>query len=158
MFDLKTLTFVHTAVSLLDLVVGLVVIYGLSEGRRLKPWTLLFILGAWFTSLTGFLFPISGPTPALIVGVIAIIVLIVVFAAQTKGWRRTFAGGVVLSVYFQAFVTVAQSFAKIPALKELAPTQSEPPFAIAQLVVLIAFVLAGVVAVKKSAVGAVAPA
>jgi hypothetical protein len=158
MFDLKTLTFVHTAVSLLDLAVGLIVLYGLSEGRRLKPWMGLFIGGAWFTSLSGFLFPIAGPTPALIVGVVAILVLILVFAAQTKGWRRIFAGGIVVSVYFQAFVTVAQSFAKIPALKALAPTQTEPPFAIAQLVVLIAFVLAGVVSVKKAGGGAVAPA
>jgi hypothetical protein len=55
----------------------------------------------------------------------------------------------VISLYFNVFVLVAQAFQKVPALKALAPTQSEPPFAVAQVVVMVIFIILGVVAVKK---------
>jgi len=51
--------------------------------------------------------------------------------------------------YFNRFVLVVQSFEKVPALKALAPTQTEPPFAIAQLLVLALFVYAGIQAARR---------
>jgi hypothetical protein len=158
MFDPTTLTGIHTIVSLISLALGLGVIVELTGGRAGRIVTTLFLATALFTSVTGFLFPIHGPTPALIVGVVALIVLALVFAAQARGWRRTYAASLVLSVYFLAFVTIAQSFAKIPALKALAPTQTEPPFAAAQGVLLIAFIAVGFLATRAYGRGPAASA
>ena len=158
MFDPTTLVGIHTIVSLISLALGLGVIAELLSAHAGKIVTSLFLATAVFTSVTGFLFPIHGPTPALIVGVIALIVLALVFVAQAKGWRKTYAATLVISAYFLAFVTVAQSFAKIPALKAMAPTQSEPPFAIAQGVLLIAFIAAGFLATRAYGRGPAADA
>jgi hypothetical protein len=49
----------------------------------------------------------------------------------------------VMSLYLNVFVLIVQTFQKVPALRELAPTQSEPPFAISQLIVLVMFVVLG---------------
>jgi hypothetical protein len=91
--------------------------------------------------------------PSHMVGIAALLVLAVVIAAsavfrRNGAWRRIHAAGLVASWYFLVFVAVAQAFAKVPALKATAPTQSEPPFAIAQLVVLALFVALGWMAVR----------
>jgi hypothetical protein len=46
-------------------------------------------------------------------------------------------------------VRVVQLFLKVPALKALAPTQTEPPFVVTQLLVLLTFVVLGVFAVRR---------
>ena len=55
----------------------------------------------------------------------------------------------VIGTAFLVFVGVAQLFAKVPALHAMAPTQAEPPFAIAQSVALIVFVALGILAVNR---------
>jgi hypothetical protein len=50
---------------------------------------------------------------------------------------------------YHVFVLVVQSFEKLPALQAIAPTQKEPPCAIAQIAVLMVFILMTVLAVKK---------
>jgi hypothetical protein len=55
----------------------------------------------------------------------------------------------VVALDFNCFVLVVQSFEKVPALKALAPTQAEPPFAIAQLLVLALFVYAETQAARR---------
>jgi hypothetical protein len=64
-------------------------------------------------------------------------------------WGTVYLINALLALYLNFFVLVAQLFQKTPALKELAPTQSEPPFAIFQSLVLLLFVVLGVVAVRK---------
>jgi hypothetical protein len=64
-------------------------------------------------------------------------------------WRRTYAITAMVSLYLNVFVLVAQLFMKVPALHALAPTQSEPPFKITQLVVLVVFVAWTIAAAKK---------
>ena len=54
----------------------------------------------------------------------------------------------VFSLYLNCFVGVVQAFLKQPFLKPLAPTQSEPPFVIAQAIVLLIFVVLGFLAVR----------
>jgi len=44
---------------------------------------------------------------------------------------------------------VVQAFEKVPALKAMAPTQTEPPFKLTQLVVLGLFVVLAIVAVIR---------
>jgi len=51
-----------------------------------------------------------------------------------------------MSLYLNFFELIAQSFATIPGLKAMAPTQSEPPFVMAQCAALVAFAALGIAA------------
>ena len=145
---------VHVALSLIGIAAGFVVIGGLLSGRPLNGWTALFLATTLATSLTGFLFPFNGVTPGIVIGVISVVILAVtIFARYARqmagGWRPIYVVTAVIAQYLNFFVLIVQSFLKIPALKELAPTQSEAPFAIAQLVALVGFLLLGVLATIK---------
>ena len=151
---LSTLTWVHTLLSLIGIASGLVVLKGLLSSQRLDGWTALFLLSAVATSATGFLLPAASFGPSHWVGVISLVVLAFAILARyglhlAGGWRRIYAAGAVLALYFLVFVGVAQLFAKVPALHALAPTQSEPPFAIAEGAVLVLFVVLTVAAAIK---------
>jgi hypothetical protein len=104
--------------------------------------------------LTGFLFPFKEITPGIVLGVLSMIALTVAFVARyardlAGAWRRTYVISAIVSLYFNVFVLVVQSFEKVPALHVLAPTGKEAPFKVVQLVVLLAFVVVGVMAAKK---------
>jgi hypothetical protein len=144
MFDLSMFTLIHVLISVLGIVAGLVVIGGLMGGARLDGWTALFLLTTVLTSVTGFFFPATQITPAHAVGVISLVVLAVCLVARyakqmTGRWRGTYVLTAVVAVYLNVFVLVVQLFVKTPPLAQLAPTQSEPPFAITQAVVLLVF-------------------
>src|SRR6185503_6122883 len=145
MFNLKTFTDVHVAISLVAILSGLVVLFGLLTGRRLDHWTSFFLLTTVATSVTGFFFPFHGVTPAIVVGIISLVVLAVaIYARYTRrlagGWRRTYVISATVAQYLNVFVLVVQIFLKVPALKELAPKQTVPPFVITQLLVLALFI------------------
>jgi len=151
---MPTYTFVHVMISLVGIVSGFVVLYGLLTADRMNGWTLVFLGFTAATSLTGFGFPFHGVDPAIIVGIISLVVLAVAIAARyafhlAGAWRWIYAVTAVIALYFNVFVLVAQSFLKIPALHALAPKGTEPPFGIAQGVVLLAFIVAGVLAVRR---------
>jgi hypothetical protein len=55
----------------------------------------------------------------------------------------------IIALWFNVFVLIVQSFMKISALKALAPTQSEPPFQIAQGAALVLFVILAIFAVRQ---------
>lgn len=153
MFDPTTLTGFHTWLSLIAIVAGLFVIMGFLKGTACPKGMGLFLLTAVATSATGFLFPFTGLKPSHVVGVLALVILAMVLYALYVGelsgrWHAVYLVGAVASLYLLVFVGVAQAFAKVPALHGLAPTQSEPPFAIAQLVVLVAFLLLGYLALR----------
>jgi len=114
----------------------------------------LFLATTVATSVTGFGFPVEHFLPSHAVGIISLVALaIAILALYAKhlagGWRRTYVITAVLALYLNCFVAVVQSFEKIEPLRALAPTQSEPPFAIAQLAVLGLFVALGITAVKR---------
>jgi hypothetical protein len=116
--------------------------------------TALFLFTTALTSATGFLFPIHGFTPALGVGILACVILAVALFALYKEhligvWRWMYVIAAVASLYLNVFVLVVQSFVKVSALNALAPTQSEPPFAITQAAVLAIFILITLVAIVK---------
>ena len=147
-------TLLHVAISLLAIGSGLIVCGGMLASRRLPGTNALFLLTTVLTSVSGFLFPIHGFTPALGVGIVSCVILaIALFAYYGKGlagpWRWIYVVTAVAALYFNAFVLVVQSFIKVAALNALAPTQTEPPFAIAQAAVLALFVLIGITAVSK---------
>jgi hypothetical protein len=145
---MSTFTLIHVVISLVAIVSGFVVLFGLIAGKRLDGWTGLFLATTVATSVTGFGFPIHGFTPGLGLGVISLLVLAVAifarYARQLTGvWRRVYVVAAVAALYFNFFVLIVQSFQKVPALKALAPTQTELPFALAQLVALVAFIVLG---------------
>ena len=144
----------HVAVTLVAIGSGLIVVGGMFASHRLPVTTALFLFTTALTSVTGFLFPIHGFTPALGVGIVACVVLAVTLFALYKErlvgpWRWIYVITAVVSLYLNVFVLVAQSFAKVSVLHALAPTQTEPPFAITQAVVLAIFILIALVAVIK---------
>jgi hypothetical protein len=145
MSALATYTAVHVIISLIGIVSGLIVAAGLLSSKRLDQWTKLFLSTTALTSITGFGFPVDHLLPSHVVGALSLLVLaIAIFARYGRrmagAWRWTYAVTAMVALYFNVFVLVVQLFQKVPALKALAPTQSEPPFAVVQLVVLAVFV------------------
>ena len=152
--SLSTFTLVHVLLSLIGLGSGVVVLFGLLGGKRLDGWTAVFLATTAATSLTGFLFPFDHLLPSHIVGIVSLLVLALAIVARyplrlAGGWRRAYVISAVLALYLNAFVAVVQGFLKVPALHALAPTQAEPPFAIAQFLVLALFVVLGVFAARR---------
>lgn len=144
---------VHVAISLIGIATGLVALGALATGRFLKGWQAAFLITTILTSVTGFMFPFGGVTPAFGFGVISLIVLAIALVALLRHGRRGRAGAVyaisaTIALYLNLFVLVVQSFLKVPALQTLAPTQTEPPFAIAQGIVLLASLWLGWRAVR----------
>jgi len=148
-------TLFHVALSLVAFIAGIVVVRGLLQNREAGGWTTAFLVTAVATNVTGFGFPFVKLLPSHIVGIIALVVLAVTILARyafarAGFWRWVYAGGLVLSLFFDTFVLVAQAFGKIPALNLLAPTGSEPPFAIAEAVTLVVFAVIGFLAVRRA--------
>ena len=155
MFNLATYTLIHVVFSLVGIGSGIVVVLGLIAGRRLNISNALFLGTTVATSVTGYGFPFDHLLPSHIVGAISLIVLAVAiyarYARRLVGrWRVAFVVSAVAALYFNCFVLVVQAFLKVPGLNALAPTQSEPPFAVAQLTVLVLFIVLGTLAVRGS--------
>jgi hypothetical protein len=147
-------TIIHTLISLVAIFTGLIVLFGLFDGNRLPGWTKWFLITAVATTVTGFFFPFHGFTPAIGLGIISLPFLAVtIFALYRKNlagaWRWIYVVGAVICLYFNLFVLVVQSFEKIPALHALAPTQTESPFKLTQLVVLTISALLCIVALIR---------
>jgi hypothetical protein len=151
---LQIYTIIHTLISLVAIFTGFVVVFGMLAGERLDGWTKWFLITTVATSVTGFFFPFHGFTPAIGVGIISLLVLAVAiyarYSRQLAGaWCWIYVVGAVISLYFNVFVLVVQSFEKIPALHAMAPTQTEQPFKLTQLVVLALFIVLGIAAVIR---------
>jgi hypothetical protein len=140
----------HVALSLVGILTGSVVIYGLITSQRFDGMTLVFLGSTIAASVTGFppFFRFDKLLPSHVVGVISLVILALAVyarypAALVGGWSTTYVVAAVIAQYLNVFVLVVQVFLKIPALKALAPTQKEAPFKIAQSVVLLAFIAGG---------------
>jgi hypothetical protein len=152
--SIEPFTQLHTGISLIAIVTGLIALVGMLRGSAPGWITHVFLATTALTTITGFLFPISVFTPALGTGIVSTALLIPAFAGLyafhlAGAWRWIYATTAIAALWLNCFVLVVQSFQKIPALAELAPTQSEPPFLIAQGLVLVAFIVAGYLAVKR---------
>ena len=153
MFDPTTLVGFHTWLSLIALAAGVVVTGGLLRGRGLPGWTGVFLATAVVTSVTGFVLPAPHFLPSHAVGILALVSLAVAIVARYRyrmagTWRSIYIVTAITNVYLLAFVGVVQAFLKVPALQALAPSGSEPPFAVTQLLVLVIFA-ALIVAARK---------
>jgi hypothetical protein len=148
------LVYIHTAISLIALFLGIPMVYALLGGRVSRKWTSWFLITAIACTVTGFMFPFSAPTPAFITGLVASAIfaalLVARFVFHNRGvWRRVYAVGMVLSLYLLAFVGVVQAFLKIPFVNAFAPTQTEPAFLVAQVGVLLFFGVLTILAIIK---------
>src|SRR5713101_8779366 len=151
----STFTLVHVLISLVGIASGLVVVFGLLTGKRLDGWTALFLATTVATSVTGFGFPFDHLLPSHKVGIISLVILTVAIVARyglhlAGAWRRIYVVCAAVALYLNVFVGVTQAFLKFPALTALAPKQTEPPFAVAQLVVLALFIALTIAATKKA--------
>lgn len=159
---LSTFTAVHVLISLIGIGSGLLVVYGLLTAKRFDGATAIFLAFTVLTSLTGFLFPFTHLLPSHIVGTISLVVLAVALLARYSqhlagAWRWIYVVCAVLALYLNVFVLVVQAFLKVPAVHALAPTQTEPPFLMVQLVVMAIFIVLCIFAVKKVHVAPVGP-
>ena len=144
----------HVLVSLIGIVSGFVVLYGLLTGNPFGGWTALFLGTTILTDVTGFGLPPFGFDPARAVGLMSLALLAVAVTAfyafhLAHAWRWVYVGTATAALYLNVFVAVIQAFQKVPLLQSLAPTQSEAPFVVAQLVVLVAFIALGAIAVVR---------
>jgi hypothetical protein len=152
--SLSTFTTLHVVVSLIGIAAGLVMLCGMLNARPLPGWTALFLAATVLTSVTGFFFPATSLLPSHVVGIISLVVLAIALVALylywlDGAWRWVYVVTALAALYLNCFVGVAQAFQKLPALHALAPTQSEPPFLIAQVALLAVFVVLGFLAVKR---------
>jgi hypothetical protein len=147
------LTIGHTILSFVAIGFGIKATAGLFHGAHSSNWTRGFFATAVAVTVTGFIFPFTGITPAFATGIVSTIILLAWFLAHHRdlagAWRRVYALCIVASLYLLIFVGIAQAFQKIPALRVMAPTGSEPAFAVAQVVALALFLAIGFLAVRR---------
>jgi hypothetical protein len=155
MMDSALFTLFHVAISLIGILSGLLVAYGLVKDRPMPAMTAIFLITTVATSVTGFFFHRDHLLPSHILGIISLLVLAPaiygLYVGKLKSaWRGIYVGGAVTGLYFNVFVLIIQSFQKIPALHALAPTQStEPAFAAAQGLALLLFIAIGIVSFRR---------
>lgn len=143
---LAQFTLLHVIISLIAIVVGIVVMFGMVESKRLSFLIAIFLLFTIATSATGFLFPFTDLLPSHKVGILSLVLLAIavlaLYAFKLRGaFRWIYAITALLSLYLNIFVLIIQSFLKVDTLKALAPTQTEPAFLIVQGATLVVFVI-----------------
>ncbi|MFL6827533.1 MAG: hypothetical protein ACJ8E2_13830 [Bradyrhizobium sp.] len=154
--SLSTFTAFHVIISLIAIVSGLIVMFGLLGSNRRPTLTATFLLFTILTSATGFLFPFDKLLPSHMIGIVSLLLLgiacIALYVMKLSGaWRWIYVLTAMIALYLNVFVLVIQSFLKLGPLHALAPSipPSEPPFAVAQGIVLLFFVLVIVGAVRR---------
>lgn len=165
--SLSAFTTLHVIVSLIAIAAGFIVLLGMLGAHRLAGTTAIFLATTVLTSVTGLLFPFSSLLPSHAFAILSLVVLalavLALYVFRLEGsWRWVYIISALIALYLNVFVAVVQAFQKVSFLQPLSPTQSEPPFFIAQLAILVLFVLLGAVALRKfypaTAAGAAAAA
>jgi hypothetical protein len=150
----STFTQLHVIISLVGIFTGVITVFGMLSASKLPTWSALFLITTVATSVTGFMFPSTGFDAADAVGTISLVMLAIAVLALyvyilSGAWRWLYVVSSVIALYLNVFVGVVQSFQKIAFLHALAPKGSEPPFVIAQILVMALFIVLGILAVKK---------
>jgi hypothetical protein len=154
--SLSTFTTVHVIISLIAIVSGIIVMFGLLGSKRMPGMTAIFLLFTILTSATGFLFPFEKLLPSHMIGILSLVLLAIACIALlgmklSGAWRSVYVVTAMTSLYLNVFVLIIQAFLKVPALHALAPSvpPSEPPFAVIQGIVLVFFVVVIIGAVRR---------
>lgn len=154
--SVATFTLVHVLISLAGIIAGALALKELIAGGRVAAWNTVFLITTIATSVTGFLFHSRSFGPPHMIGVLSLIVLApAVFALKGRrlegGWRPVYVVCATVALYLNTLIGVVQAFDKAPVLHQLAPTQSEAPFIVAQTVLLMIFAVTGFVAFRRFA-------
>ena len=146
-----TFVLVHVVISLIAIVSGLIVMFGMLGSKRQPGLTAIFLVTTILTSATGFVIPpllFEKFLPSHLFGLMSLVLLAIacfaLYIMNLRGaWRWIYALTALVALYLNVFVLVVQSFLKVPALHALAPSvpPAEPPFAVAQGIVLVFFVI-----------------
>ena len=154
--SLSAVTTLHVVISLIAIVAGLIVLFGLFKSQSTPGMTAIFLITTILTNATGFTFPFDKLLPSHIIAILSLVLLaiacIALYGMKLSGaWRAIYVITAIASLYLNVFVLVIQSFLKIGPLHELAPSvpPSEPPFAVTQGVVLVLFVIAIIAAARR---------
>lgn len=152
--SIQSFTILHVVISLIGIVTGFVAMAGMLASKRPDGWTTIFLVTTVLTTVTGFMFPISVFTPAVGTGIVSTLVLIPALLALyvfhlAGAWRAIYIVTAMAALYLNTFVLVVQSFLKLPPLNALAPNGSEPPFLVAQAVVLIGCIALGFLILRR---------
>src|SRR6202166_2046651 len=154
--SLSMFTTVHVIISLIAIVSGIIVMFGLLGSSRMPGLPGIFLLFTILTSATGFLFPFEKLLPSHIIAILSLVLLAIaclaLYGMKLSGaWRWIYVVTAMISLYLNVFVLVIQSFLKVPFLHALAPSvpPSEPPFAIVQGIVLVFFVIVIIGAIRR---------
>jgi hypothetical protein len=151
---MTTFTLFHVFLSLVGILTGFVVLGAMIANKPVPGWTSAFVTTTLATVVTGFIFPVHRFMPSHAVGIVSLAALLVAVLARyvftlSGRWRRAYSVAAVIALYLNVFVLVAQSFQKIPALHELAPSGTEAPFLLTQGGVLLLFIVLGIAAAKR---------
>lgn len=148
--------FVHTLITLVAIGAGLAMLAGMMGNKRRDPAHAIFLLFSVLTAITGFVIQVTPATPAVQLGVLLSVLLLIVLPARyvfsmRGAWRWIYVVTATAALYLNCFVLVVQLFLKVPTLHAIAPgaPPSGPVFAAVQGLVLILFVIAGLVAVRR---------
>lgn len=157
--SISTFVTVHVIISLIAIAAGIIVMFGMLGSNRMPGLTAIFLLLTILTSGTGFVIPpllYEKFLPSHLFGILSLGLLAVacfaLYGKQLSGaWRWIYVVTALTSLYLNVFVLVVQSFLKVPALHALAPSvpPAEPPFAIAQGIVLVFFVVVIIGAIRR---------
>ena len=152
--SLSAFTTIHVIISLIAIAAGFIAVFEMIANKSLGIRNTIFLWTTIATSVTGFGFPITGVTPGIVVGIVSLVFLAVALFALYEQllagpWRWVYVITAIVALWFNVFVLIVQSFQKIDFLTALAPTQSEPPFQLAQGAALLAFVVLAILAVRK---------
>lgn len=152
--SLSAFTTLHVVLSLIGIVTGIIVALGMLGSKRLPVLTAVFLVSTVLTSVTGFMFPFHKLLPSHVFGIISLVVLVPaligVYGSKLAGpWRWIYVVTALVALYLNVFVGVVQAFQKLSFLQPFAPTQSEPPFLIAQLVALAIVLVIGFLGVRR---------
>ena len=154
--SLSTFTMLHVIISLIAIVSGIIVMFGLLGSNLMSGLTAIFLFFTILTSATGFLFPFDKLLPSHMIGILSLVLLaiacIALYGMKLSGaWRWVYVVTAMISLYLNVFVLIIQSFLKIGPLHALAPSvpPSEPPFVIVQGIVLVFFAIVIIGAVRR---------
>ena len=164
--SVPTFTLVHVVITLIAIVSGIIIVFGMIGSHRLPKLTALFWLTTVLTTVTGFMFFLSPTqakmlTPAAATGIVAtlffLLGLIALYVKQLFGkWRWIYTLSAVISLYLNVFVLIVQSFGKLKIINPAAPMVGPPfapptdfQFAVAQGAALVIFVMLGIITTIK---------
>src|ERR1700755_3354450 len=102
--SLPAFTMVHVIISLIAIVSGIIVMFGMLCSHRMPGLTTVFLLFTILTSATGFLFPFTQLLPSHMVGILSLVLLaiacVALYGMKLAGaWRSIYVVTAMTSLY-----------------------------------------------------------